>query len=189
MTAERQAVSCATADNWVVPLESYYNGRPWNHTLRETYELFWQINFAWLVVLDWYRYEVRSAYGDFYMHEVHRASRILAFHLHQRSTRTLTLNDLRRLDPRAPYIGRNAFHARASRFNAMFKQVPKRDRPFMYCEAHESDGSLVPGYRMSPRGKWLMVMGVNPSSQLRNEDVDWSVFLVDPQKKKPKHKQ
>jgi hypothetical protein len=44
---------------------------------------------------------------------------------------------------------------------------------------------MEPAYRMNPDRDWLVVVGADPKSEIPDEDIDWSVFLVDPRKHKP----
>jgi len=178
-----------TQDQGNVPLKCYHNGRGQVLSLEEACTLFWEVHYAWLLKLDWYRFEVDGYKGACYLYtKVEDAGRLFARHLHTRGTRYLTLDDWELIQAKPDPLRLNTFQATARRFIKIFDDLPKSARPFRYSKVDGPGGLMQPAYRMNPDREWLVVVGVGPKSKVPDEDVDWSVFLVDPRKKKPKQK-
>ena len=172
-----------------VPLKCYHNGHGKVLPLKEAHALFWDVHYGWLLKLDWYRFEVDGYAGACYLYtKVEDCGRLFARYLHTRGTLCLTFGDWAYIQAKPDPLSLNAFQATARRFIKTFDGLPKATRPFRYVKAHGAKGLMEPAYRMRPDREWLVVVGVAPKSEVPDEDVDWSVFLVDPRKKKPKQK-
>jgi hypothetical protein len=145
-----------------VRLECFHNGRREMLPLEEALRLFWEVDFAWLLVTDFYRFRVGGRAGQGYMYRaVHRAPRVMVLHLMRRGGRALSLHDLNTLDKRSEFIGSEAFYARMARFNTSLfgDDMPAKFRPFEFTDALEDGSRPVPAYRLNPDRNVLLVVG------------------------------
>lgn len=152
-----------TMDKNSVILECFYNGHrrllPFDDALR----LFWQVDFAWLTPTDFYRYSLNGRAGHGYvLRAIKRAPRVMAYHLMRRGNRGLTLDDLRGLDDRSPFIGTDAFYARMARLNSglFHHHLPAEMRPFEFTEVFNGNLKPIPAYRLNPDRSILLIKGI-----------------------------
>lgn len=161
-----------------MPVECFHNGRRATLSLEEACQLFWQVEFAWLLPLDWYRYNLggRQRKGSLYK-DVSRSARVLAYYLMRRGHRGLTLEDIRILDKRSEFIGREAFHARMARLNTgLFDDLPSEVRPFDHTEVFHGNLEPIPAYRLKPDREVLLVVEAAPNSDIVSDEIDWAIF-------------
>jgi len=165
-----------------IPIECYHNGSRILRALPEAHALFWEVEFGWLLPLDWYRYDVKGHSRDLCVYEVvPRSSRLMAFFLHTRGRRALTLGDLRMLDAKSRHIGRNVFFCRMARLNStLYRELPEELRPFDFIDTPRRGLVPEPGYRLNPHRSALLIQGVDPGSEFGDDDVDWALFQEPP---------
>jgi len=163
-----------TKDNGT--LDCHYNGQRRTLAMEEAYRLFWACDYAWLLPLDWYRWDVGGRVGaDYVFKAVFPSARMFGLLMHTRGTRTLTIAALDKLAEKN--LRNETFNARAARFNKLFRDLPPELRPFSHYEEQLINGKTMPAYRMNPERNWLVVVGAGDGS---NEAVDWAAFLEPP---------
>jgi hypothetical protein len=161
-----------------IPTQCYVNGYNKILTLEETYILFWQVKFAWLLLLDWFRSEFDGIEGSGYVSKLARFSGMsFGYRLLTRGFLALTINDTCMLDEHGYSPNRNTFIQNARRFGKLF---PEKNRPYEATQVFDRDGNLQLAYRMKSDEKWLIIVGVDPKSEFTNEDINWSIFQTPP---------
>lgn len=162
-------------------IECYTNGRHVFLPFEEALQQVRQTEFAWLLPLDWYRYHVGKYAGEEFVYRVvPKSSRLVAYHLHRRGYLALTIDDLRELDEDVTYLERAAFHARIAKLARLFNALPLELRPWEYVDFLDPNNTYIPAYRMNPERTYIMVIGVAPDCKVKNEEVDWMLFMTPP---------
>ena len=160
-----------------IPIQCYVNGYKKVLTLEETYALFWQVHFAWLLLLDWYRFTLDGSAKDGYVSKIAKFSGMgFGYKLLTKKALALAINDTCMLDEHGYAPTRNTFTQNARRFRLLF---PENACPYESTQVFDKDGDLQLAYRMK-HIKWLIVAGVDPNSKFTNEDVDWTIFQTPP---------
>ena len=171
----------------------YLKGRYFLWPGNEVYLLFWVVDYAWLLPLDFYRYEIDGYHDELYVYleRVGGLARDFGFYLHTRTDRYLTLMDLRNLEQNS-VLSTDVLHRRAADFNKIFKALPdKREdlRPFKNDKAIHRTGKPQ-SYRMNPYRNYLVVKGIDPKVKLDPEDqIDWPKFEKKPKLDKKKREE
>lgn len=147
--------------------------------LDEAHRLFWKYPYAWLLPVDWYRWNVeRHSGAEFVCEKVKPAARSFGLHVHTRGMRALTVVDLENIE--SGRIDIRTFQGRAARFNKIFGDLPSNLRPFFYYEIDSPRQLRASAYRMHPNRPWIVVVGLKDGSGLQGEHPDWSLFLEPP---------
>ena len=168
-------------------IKCYHNGTSGSFSTEEAYRLFWTVDFAWLLTLDWYRYDLGGHCQQGHVPEtVSKCSRFLAYHLMRRGHRALTKRDLLALDSRIDYLTTPTFRSRMSRMNAHFfpdlKDGLEHLRPFGETDVFEGNMKPIPAYRLKPGCEVLLVIDFVPGGG--TDEFDWTIFQTPPKKGK-----
>ena len=159
-----------------IPTRCYVKGYLKTLTLEEAYVLFWQASLAWLRPINWFRSKhIRGYIRDL----MTKSTKVFLYNLVTRKYLPLTINSESMLDSHDFAPSRNSFHARAHRARELFGD----DVPFVYDDDFDDEKRLLPAYRMKPGQNWLIVVGVDPGTEFKDPDVDWTIFLNPPDAK------
>jgi hypothetical protein len=170
-----------------IPLDCYKNGKADIFPTNEAYKRFRDSNYGWLCPSDWYSFSIEGYSGQNYIYKIigKKAMRF-GFLVHAREG-PLTIDDAESLLNDGYELEVNTFISWASKFNRIFrkpyvsKELPMELRPFYYLEVPNGIGNITrPAYKMHPERTSFVIVGVDPTSQYSNTDVDWTIFQAPP---------
>jgi len=166
-----------------IPLQCICNGARRVLELKKVVTLFWQVHCAWLLPLDWYRFQIEDCSHTAYVSRtMQERPRFMLLLLHRRGHLALRLDELIELDPLTAHISGPTFTSRASRINkTMFAELPEPLRPVEFFSAYDETLDPKRAYRIRPGCDTLLVIGTERTSGFKNDDVDWTVFLTPPE--------
>ena len=163
-----------------IPTRCYVKGYLKTLTLEEAYVLFWEMPFAWLLMLDWYRFGFGKSEKTGYVSELAKFSGMeFGYKLLTRRALPLAINAPCMLDEYGYGPNRNAFTQCARRFGELF---PDKARPYESTQVIDDHGFRQLTYRMKRGVKWLIVVGVDPKSEFKKNEIeiDWEIFQTPP---------
>lgn len=169
-------------------LVGYHNGRKIVQTIVKIWRLFWACQYGWLLPLDWYRWAIEGHEGSEYVSlKVTGLPRRFGLVMHTRGKRYLTLGDWENREKAIGLVSEDVFHQLGSRFSRIFFAdrlknlvLPESLRPFFHYRIDETCDRSQPAYRMHPERTWLLVLGVAPGQDIKDDDIDWSLFQAPP---------
>lgn len=163
-------------------LECLCNGARRVMTLRDAHKMFWEVECAWLLPLDFYRWEIEGhTWQDHIRTSVQARPKFMLRALHRRGHLALTCDDLVDLDPETTELTLGGLITRASRFGkVLFEGLPQHLRPFQLVETYTPSLEVVPGYALRSGCNVMLVVGLAWGSGLRRDEVDWTIFLTPP---------
>ena len=160
------------------PLRSSVNGRSVVLSFEEARQRFHACQFSWLLPLDEYRWKMGKYAGSILLcSRVRPAPRRLGLLMHVRGNRRLTQAALEEHEG-VEIMEKNAFHARAAKWNVIYGDMPADLRPFFYYEFEDLRGIRYPAYQMRRDIKYIVVIGAADGTP--DDLVDWEYFLADP---------
>jgi hypothetical protein len=171
-----------------IPLECYENCRRRIYPLKEAHVKFWQSNYAWLAIRDYYRWSIEEYTGhNDVFRRARKAGMKFGFYVHTSEQQPVTIDDAELHLNEGYELEQCTFVAWASRFNRIFKHpsgqpiLPKKLWPFYYMEVPNGMGISRPAYKMHPHRTSFVIVQVDPDSPHKNIQVNWSLFLEEPQ--------
>lgn len=161
-------------------LECYVQGKKRMLSIEEAHRQVCESQFAWIIPLDFYRYNIEG-YED--MLRVSRTipacSLLWGYHVHKRLD-YLTLESLQMLDPDHEDLSRSNFNALASRFGQLFRNLPMELRPIECDKTLVRNQRIAVGYRFKPEFTRILIVGVELGGGYTDDEVDWDLFLSPP---------
>jgi hypothetical protein len=160
--------------------ECYVQGKKRMLPVEEARRQVWECQFAWIIPLDFYRYDIEGYKDHLRVSRTIPACCLLwGYHVHKRFD-YLTLASLQMLDPDHEDLTRPNFNALASRFGQLFRDLPTDLRPIECDKMIGRDHRITLGYRFKPELTRIMIVGVELGGSYTNDDVDWDLFLSPP---------
>jgi hypothetical protein len=146
-------------------------------TMEQAHVIFWEVNLAWLLALDWFRYYEMKAY----IRDVAtKSTKILLLHLLTRGFLPLTINHECVRDKHGNCPSPNNFAAKGTRLRAVFSG---KLAPFIYEDSWSEDKYTVQAFRMAPGQTWLVVFEPDSKNGKESTSVEWEVFQQPPNPK------
>ncbi|HDY68191.1 MAG TPA: hypothetical protein ENH85_10400 [Candidatus Scalindua sp.] len=170
-----------------IPLKCYENGKHSIFSINEAYKKFWQCNYGWICLLDWYRFYIEGYSGQNNVYKIVGKKAMKFGFLGHTRKEPLTIDDAEVLLNDGYELEVNTFVSWSCKFNKLFKEpyatkeLPKLLRPFYYLEVPNGIGDITrPAYKMHPERTSFVIIGVDPASPYSNADIDWTIFQTPP---------
>ena len=162
-------------------LECYVDGRFELMPFDKAWRKLWQVDFGWVLPLDWYRYEWGGFADRGHVRPLAEDSgRIFGFHLLTQDI-PLSRSRLVEVEPTMEDTEDNAFIARAARFNRLIPKELRKSAPlFVHHPVFDSFGRLEPGYHVAVGRRTLVIAGADRDSAVAPPAVNWSALLRPP---------
>ena len=166
--------------------DCFHNGKHTALEVSQAHQLFYEVEFAWCVPGDLYRYNLDGHADTFLVHRrLRNTLRVMVYRLHQRGYLGLTLGTLKELDSLfSEGLVRASFRARMCRINtSLFRDLPDKLWPFEVLDGLRGDDTA--GYVLKRERDMLLVDGAvlrsDPTIRVDDALVDWTVFHRPPQ--------
>lgn len=165
-----------------LPTRCYAQGRRKILSLEEAYILFWKVNFAWHMLLDWFRSSIDGDEKEDYMMRVAKPSGArFAYQSLTRGSMALSTNDACLLDEYGCLPSKDVVTQDASKFGKCFCGKKLFESTYV-CDR----GRKQLAYRVRQGMTWLIVLGLDTESDLTkgltDDVIEWEIFKTPPAK-------